>query len=373
VFLRERSQTTPVSCDVSDRRGQASTDFRVRPGESYLIRVAQQVQSGPGIFALTVGVARPAQSPPGTRLPDRGGNGSVQRVFEPGNAWSIVMREGRTYRINLASRACLRLSIYPPGTSSFDDEPAVRTLDCRGYTIFTPAAGEGGRYSLVVQPGRSRDAQRYHLQVGFAGPDDTTPGAFIHNHAVARGSLDAEHLDVVDLYRFDVLQASITQLRLSAGDRDFSVRLITERGRSLARGEDISVRTRPGRYYAVVRAGREATGRYRLHRASRTITHTRLSPTPALAAPGTTMALSATIQPAESGPVLIIVERLDPLAGYQFMRGMRVRAVGGRAVATFAPPSVGLYRARATFLGTSFAATSGTGWRGFTIQAPLTE
>jgi hypothetical protein len=372
VFLRERSQTTPVTCDVSDRRGQSSTDFTVGPGQSYLVRVAQQPQSGPGTFTLTVGVARPLESPPGARLPDRGGNGSVQRVFAPGNAWSTVLREGRTYRINLASEGCLRLSIYAPGTTSFDDAP-VQRIDCRGYTVLTPAAGEGGRYSLLVQPVRARDPRRYHLQVGLAGPDDTTPGTFLHNHVAARGSLDAAHLDVVDLYRFDVVRTSITQLRLDAGARDFSVRLLTERGHSIARGEDISVRTRPGRYYAVVRAGRGATGGYRLHRASRTITHTRLSPTPAAAGPGATVTLTASIQPAEAGPVVMIVERFDPLAGYQFTRAMHVHAFGGRAVATFAPPSVGIYRARATFVGTKLAATSGTGWRSFTIQGPLTE
>jgi len=83
--------------------------------------------------------------------------------------------------------------------------------------------------------------------------------------------------------------------------------------------------------------------------------------------------LTASIQPAESGPVVMIVERFDPLAGYQFTRAMHVHAFGGRAVATFAPPSVGIYRARATFVGTKLAATSGTGWRSFTIHGPLTE
>jgi hypothetical protein len=372
VFRHLRSQVQPVSCDMSDQSGRASTDFRVQPGESFFVRVAQQTQSGPGDFSLTVGLARPAARPPGTPLGARGRSGSVQRVFEPSNAWSTTMLEGRTYRLNLASGSCLRLSLYPPGTSSFEDEAPVRSLGCRGYALFTPGSGESGRYSLLVEPGGSRAAVRYHLQVGLAGPDDTTPGHFIRNHAVVRGRLNANRLDVVDLYRFDVTRTSITALRLDSGS-GFFLRLITERGRTVASGEDIAVRTRPGRYYAVVRAARGEAGRYRLSRASRTITRTHLGVVPSLASPGGAVSLRTTVSPAESGPVVILVERFDPLAGYQFMRTLRVHAVGGHAAVGFLPPSVGFYRARATFVGTRDAATSGTGWHRFKVQAPLTE
>jgi hypothetical protein len=70
---------------------------------------------------------------------------------------------------------------------------------------------------------------------------------------------------------------------------------------------------------------------------------------------------------------VIYVERFDPLAGYQFLRTLRVHAAGGHAAVGFLPPSVGFYRARATFLGTRDAATSSTGWHRFKVQAPLTE
>jgi hypothetical protein len=336
------------------------------------VRIAQQVQSGPGVFSLTVGLAQPPDRPPGTALGSHGANGSVQRVFVPSQAWSMTMREGQTYRINLASHSPLRLSLYPPGTSSFEDESPVRFLTRGGYAIFTPGSGEGGRYSLLVQPGASRSAVRYHLEVGAAGPDDTTPGMFIHNHSVVRGRLDANRLDVVDLYRFDVVKTSRTELRLAPGDHAFGLRLMSERGRSVASGEDISVRTRPGRYYAVVRASRGEAGRYRLSLASRTITRTRLGVVPSLAPPGGAVSLTATVSPAASGPVVILVERFDPLAGYQFMRTLRTHAIAGRAVVAFRPPSVGFYRARATFVGTRDAATSGTGWQRFKVQAPLT-
>jgi hypothetical protein len=169
------------------------------------------------------------------------------------------------------------------------------------------------------------------------------------------------------------VNTSITQLQLDPHGNDFGLRLITDSGRFLAAGQDISVRTRPGRYYAVVRAGRQAAGTYRLSRASRTITRTRLFATPAVAPPRTSVALTTTIQPAVSGPVLVTIERLDPLAGWQFIRAVHTRAIAGRAVITFAPPSEGLYQAHATFLGTKLAATSQTGWPSFRIQGPLTD
>jgi hypothetical protein len=89
--------------------------------------------------------------------------------------------------------------------------------------------------------------------------------------------------------------------------------------------------------------------------------------------PGSSLTLTATVTPAQSGRIRMVVERFDPLAGYQFMRALHARAVNGRAVATFAPPSVGLYRARATFLGTKFAAGSETSWRHFSVQVPLKD
>ena len=64
-----------------------------------------------------------------------------------------------------------------------------------------------------AEPGL-RSPQRYHLRVARAGRDDTAPGVFIGNHARVRGSLRAGGLDVVDLYRFDVVRRSGLFLRL---------------------------------------------------------------------------------------------------------------------------------------------------------------
>lgn len=371
VFRRERSQVAPVTCDVSDRHGLSSSDFAVGAGESYLIRVAERPGSSSGTFTLTVDLAKPAEQPPGRPLPAGGARGSVRRVFEPSNAWSARLRAGRTYRVNLAAQDCLGLAIYAPGTSSFDEAP-VRTVGCGGYTLFTPVAGAGGRYSFVVRAGSSREVERYHLQVGGAAGDDTSPGRFLRNHEVVHGRLNARRLDVVDLYRFDVVHRSLTELRVGSG-AEVSVTLLSQYGRRIARGEDVAVTTPPGRYFAAVRAGRLAAGRYRLVRASRVITRTRLSAVPAVSSPGGRVSLVTRITPAVEGPVTVVVERFDPLAGYQFLRQFRTRSFGGIATVGLAVRSVGRYRARATFEGTRDAAASATGWHTFAVQRPLTE
>lgn len=82
--------------------------------------------------------------------------------------------------VNLASDFCTSLTVFPPGTKSFADDP-VRRMRCGGYGLFTP--DRSGRYVFLVQAGRSRDVQRYRLQVEPARADDTTPGVFIRNHA----------------------------------------------------------------------------------------------------------------------------------------------------------------------------------------------
>jgi len=42
VYLRERSQQSLLTCDASDRRGNAAVAFTARKGQSYLIRVARR-------------------------------------------------------------------------------------------------------------------------------------------------------------------------------------------------------------------------------------------------------------------------------------------------------------------------------------------
>jgi hypothetical protein len=382
VYQRQRSQFSSVTCEFSDERGQASAEWRIRRGQSFLIRVSQQQNSVSGDFTLLVDLGQPAATAPGRPLPREGGTGTVQRIFEPSNAWSTELREGETYRINLSPESCMQLSIYGPGTRSFEDESPVRTRRCGGYTLFTPGPRQGGRYSFLIQPNSSRrTAQSYRLQVARAGRDDTTPGRFVRNHAFTRGALDADRIDVVDLYRFDVLRKSTTDLQLNGPDaQDFDIVLVAAKGKRIRCGcgatgnEEVRVQTKRGRYFVAVIARRHAKGNYRLTRRSKTITRTRLSIAPSRTAPGRNVNLRVAIAPPEvSGPVTIVVERFDPLEGYQLIRRFETRAVRGRASVSFLPPSVGRYRARATFNATRIAAGSQSAFRNFRVEEPLTE
>jgi hypothetical protein len=376
VYQRVRSRFNELSCDTSDRRGSASTEFRMKRGQSYLIRVAQQTDSVPGTFSFNVNIGQPPASAPGKPLPRRGASGTVQRIYEPSNAYFTHLREGQTYRVNLSPESCMRLSIYGPGTRSFE-QSARRVLRCGGYTQFTPGAHEGGRYSFLIEPASSRRTkQSYRLQVARAGSDDAVPGRFFRNFQRVRGSLNANRVDVIDLYRFDVVRRSITDLQLTAGS-EFDVVLLSAGGHRIARssadGDRIHVRTRPGRYFVVVRAHRHASGRYRLSRASKTITHTSLSVSPQRSSPGASVNLGVRVSPGASGRATIVVERFDPTSGWQFLHRYEPRVSGGSGGVTFTPPSVARYRARAVFNGTRIASGSSSSVEHFRVEAPLTE
>lgn len=378
VYQRVRSQFNALTCDESDKRGRASTEFRMKKGQSYLIRVSEKEQSVSGNFSLLVDIGQPEAQPPGRPLPSRGASGTVQRVFEPSNAWSVRMREGTTYRVNLSAQSCTRLSIYGPGATDFDGG-AKRVLTCGGYTLFTPGPHETGRYSLLIQPNSSRRTkQRYRLQVGRAGLDDTAPGKFVHNHTRLRGALNANHVDVQDLYRFDVTAPSITDLVMKTG-ANFDLVLIGQGGRRLSCAcgdggdENIHIRTKPGRYYVLIRARRHASGRYRLTRASKTITRTTLTPLPRSSSPGANVSLRVDVAPASIGRVTVFVERFDPANGWQFARRFETRISGSSTTVSYHPPGVGRYRAQATYNGTRISSGSRSSVERFSVDGPLQD
>jgi hypothetical protein len=378
VYERIRSENNSLSCDNSDRNGNASTEFQMKAGRSYLVRVSERARSESGTFSLLVDIGQPPATAPGRPLPKGGASGDVQRVFEPSNAYSAKLREGRSYRINLAPDGCVSLSIYGPGVSSFEDESPRRVLRCGGYALFTPGPRESGRYSFLIEPaGGRRDQQKYHLQVARAGRDDITPGRFIRNFQRVRGVLNANRIDVVDIYRFDVVRRSITNLALNVpSGNDFSMVLVTAGGRRVSSGgtsDSINVRTPPGRYYLAVRARHGASGRYRLVRASKTITRTSLQPVPKKSSPGSVVGLRVGIAPAVRGRVTVLVERFDPVSGWQFARRFETRTSGGSVTVGYRPPSIGRYRARAFYNGTKEAAESSSKVRYFRVVQPLEE
>jgi hypothetical protein len=380
IYRRARSTLQPVDCSPTDEDGRATLEEEfLRTGSTYLVRVAAQTGSAPDRFNLRILVPSPPARPPGRRLPARGATGSVSRLVNVSDAWWVRLRAGTTYRVNLDPRrtTCVGLDIYGPGTTSFSDSSPMRSLRCGGYELLTPPPGRGGRYYLVARAARGdRNRQRYHVHVARARRDDTAPGIFLGNHARVRGTLQAGRIDVVDLYRFDVVRRSGLFLRL-ATEGDMRMILLSDRGKRIEIGTGLIRRGVPaGRYFVAVRSDSDRRLAYTLTRVSRTITRSRLAINGvrhAQSRPGAAVSLGLSVTPAESGPVRIDIERFDPLAGWQFLTRIRSRASGGRATVSFVPPDEGRYRARGLFLRTHTATASETNVATLLVAGPLHE
>ena len=92
VFLRERSQITPVACRRTNRRGALTFELDAEEGASYLVRVASRANSVDGAFRLRVIEPERPATFPGERLPRRGVNTFVDRLANPDDAWSVRLR-----------------------------------------------------------------------------------------------------------------------------------------------------------------------------------------------------------------------------------------------------------------------------------------
>ena len=376
AYLSERSQTRSVACDPTDTQGLAALDFRVQKDNVYLLAVAQLPNSVAGTFSVTIVTPQPTPKPPGPQLPSGGADGTLDRVGNVEDAYAIRMRQGRTYRMRLTgrgdaeTRCAVTAGLYPPGASDFEGRQVKRFgCDSSGYATFTPAAGEGGRYSLLVTAGPGvRTLQRYHLEAAAAGRDDTAPGRFLSNRRTMSNALNGARIDALDLYRFNVARRSDLTLSLATGaDNGYDLQILNERGRRVqctcGESGDIELdrEIAPGRYFVVVRTLDRSQGGYTLRRVSRLLTRTgagidrrtRL---------GTAAKIGVRVRPAVSGPVTITIQRFDPLAGWLFYRQRHARASRGRASLGFVAPTVGRWRVRASFDGTVGAGSSVSGF-----------
>src|SRR5215218_1939454 len=89
VFARRRSQLTPVECQATNRRGQATLDFDATAGTDYLVRVAPRPGSVAEAFTLRVVVPDEPARPPGQQLPGAGAKAAVDRFANPDDAWGV--------------------------------------------------------------------------------------------------------------------------------------------------------------------------------------------------------------------------------------------------------------------------------------------
>jgi hypothetical protein len=364
VYVRERSQQTPLTCDAGDRNGRAAVAFTAQRGQSYLVRVAQRTGSVSGDFKLRVAPA-PGARLPGAPLPDGGIGGSLDRVGRTLQVWSTRMSQGRRYRVRLlhSGPGCLRASVYRAGRGP-SDGAALARIGCDGYGLFTPRPGQGTRFSIFVfAAGGVRGQQRYHLQAAPAGQDDSAPGRVVANYGRVRGTLDGSGVDDVDLYRFDVTRRSALFLGLRTPDRRAALDLVlldpfgnVVRCACGGTGNARLVKgLRPGRYFVAARARGGAKAPYTLLRASRTITKTSVRVDgggQALLAPGGSATVTVRTQPVVDGPVTVTFEQFDPLSGWQYARRVQATARAGVATVRFTPSSQGRWRATAAYRGT---------------------
>jgi hypothetical protein len=365
LYKQVRSKLTWVDCDASDSKGKATIDTDVLDaGADYAVRVGNDTGSVADTFRLRVLVPTAPPHPPGRHLPAKGIRNHVDRVLNSADTYWTTMKAGHTMRLSLRTQHCTSLEVFGPGTRDFSEEPPQRWLSCGGYALFTPT--ESGRHFLVVQAARDRDVQHYRLQVAPAGRDDTAPGVVIPNHAAVKGHVNGG-LDTRDLYRFDVTHRSALTLGLSGQP---TMTLVRDDGVRLGGGNEVNQHVRAGRYFVAV----SGSGRYTLRLALKTITTATLRVNHRHAAtigPRSVARLSLTVRPTAAGPSLITVERFDPIAGWQFLRSYDPRVTHGSAKVRFKPPSVGRYRAYASYLGSRDSAPADTGRVWLRVQRAL--
>ncbi len=372
VFHAVRSQLSEVDCQATNAQGKASLTFRASKNGLYDIRVAARAGSQLGAFTLEAFLPTPAISPPGPRLPAGGVNGHVDRIQNINAAYSVSLRSGESYMINLANKtvhACVSGALFPPGTTSFEDGSAVLSIHCGGFRLFTPGPGQGGLYSFQITP-RSTFApvQHFHLQVAHAGPAETAPGLSLGNYEHAHGRLDGDGIQVLRLYRLDVTSHSNLTLRLSAPESaNFDLQLRNQNGNVVecacgdSGSQTLQHELQPGRYYAVVKVRDATAGNYTLVRESRTITQTRVSFGEGHASAGAGVGIDVKVSPAASGPVTVDIERFDPVFGWQFFTQVQAEVSGGSASIPFTAPAVGRWRANATYAGSRTFSSSAVG------------
>jgi hypothetical protein len=381
VYHAVRSQLTSVGCQQTESQGKASFSFAASKNGLYDIRVAAIAGSQLAPFTLEVFQPIPAIRPPGPPLPSAGASGQVDRVQNINAAYSFTMRAGVSYLISLANEtkgACVSGALFAPGTSSFGEEEggeeqhgsALLSIGCGGYRLFTPRPGKGGRYSFDITPRLShRGVQRFHLQVAPAGPAETAPGLLLGNYVHAHGYLSARSVRVLRLYRMEVTSHSNLTLRLTAPESaHFKLQLRNQNGNVIecdcegAGPQTLAHQLQPGTYYAVVAVRDDTAGAFTLERESRTITSTSISFSEAKAAAGQALAIDVKVSPAESGPVAVEIQRFDPVFGWQFYRQENAFVSAGAATVAFTAPSVGMWRAKATYEGSHVASPSAVGY-----------
>ncbi len=171
------------------------------------------------------------------------------------------------------------------------------------------------------------------------------------------------------LYRMDVTSHSNLTLKLTApSSADFKLQLRNRSGNVIecdcggCGSQTLQHQLQPGRYYAVVSV-RDAHRR-QLHARAR-VTHDHRDLALILLGQGRAgegLGIDVKVSPAASGPVMVEIERFDPVFGWQFYRQSTAYVSEGAASIPFRPPAVGRWRAKATYEGSRTSSPSAVGF-----------
>ena len=359
VFVSDRAEKDSRRLYVMSAAGR-STRRLIADGGPFF-------QMVPDWQPLRAGRLERAPVPPGTPLAARGATDRVDPLYDLGDAWSVRMAAGTTYRINLAAaRGCAAVVIFAPRTRSFAGGRRLAGRPCGGYFTFTPGPDGGGLHTLLVTPTGAGDAViPYRLQVAPARPDDQGPGIALVSGRQRTGALNGRGVDAVDIYRFDV--ESLSTVRIDFQSRAaVELVLTTVTGAVLKRaapGATLRETLKPGTYLVALSARGRASGGYGLTVLVRVVTRTSLTGDSGRSATvpvgqSVTLQTETTPHPA-GGRVRIRADYQDPRAGWVFRQAWTV-APGGSV--RFAPPAVGVWRVAASYFGTSSAAPSRSGY-----------
>jgi hypothetical protein len=347
---------------VSDRVQKDSRRLFVMPvagGKPRQVIAGDQpeFQMVPDWQRIRTGVLDKPARPPGALLARAGVTSTVDPLYDLDDAWSVPMTAGVTYRVNLTpSHGCAGVALYGPGVRNFTVARPLMTESCGGYFTYTPGPNKNGTYTIRVTAQTNTDAiVSYRLQAAPAGPDDQGPGVPLADGQTRTGSVTGRGVDVVDLYRFQILHPSVVRIGLASGAA-LSLTLTSLSGSQLAAtqaGTDLVKTFGAGTYLATVKAPGHVAGSYRLSLLVRAVTKTTLTVGRArhVTIPvGQSVVLTTSTSPAPTGgQVAIRLDYDDPLSGWVFRK---LWEVAPQASVTFTPPSVGTWRVIASFRGT---------------------
>ena len=136
VYRAVRSRIFLTNCAATDENGNGALSFTSEGGD-YLIMVGRERTSDDGRFKLTMFRQEPSSKLPAPALPHGGVSSWVEPISDFDDAWSLRMKSGVEYRVNLspARGRCISLALFGPGTRSLAGAQPIRHLRCGGYLL----------------------------------------------------------------------------------------------------------------------------------------------------------------------------------------------------------------------------------------------